>query len=292
MRANRSTTRKRQFSSTFLVFSFSFLMIVVISSGLALGWQFLMPQKDTAENIHIDKGIEKAPIRITEAENATPVIPPEVISLPPPTTESGKNMEDRAKNEYFDDAAFVGDSITTGIEIYDIMTNADVFAETGLGLYNILDRACIKFGEEKVTIPQALMRTKPKKIYIMLGGNSLGGNAAGGYDASALEAYKKFVETLASQNPQSIIYIQSVLPVNEAKFKEKYKKELTNKNIDAFNVDLKAMSEKNGYHYLDVASVFKNEKGEMPAEYTPDGIHIRSEQYNMWFDFLKENTIK
>ncbi|MEG1971741.1 MAG: GDSL-type esterase/lipase family protein [Oscillospiraceae bacterium] len=292
MRANRSTTRKRQFSSTFLVFSFSFLMIVVISSGLALGWQFLMPQKDTAENIHIDKGIEKAPIRITEAENATPVIPPEVISLPPPTTESGKNMEDRAKNEYFDDAAFVGDSITTGIEIYDIMTNADVFAETGLGLYNILDRACIKFGEEKVTIPQALMRTKPKKIYIMLGGNSLGGNATGGYDASALEAYKKFVETLASQNPQSIIYIQSVLPVNEAKFKEKYKKELTNKNIDAFNVDLKAMSEKNGYHYLDVASVFKNEKGEMPAEYTPDGIHIRSEQYNMWFDFLKENTIK
>ena len=47
----------------------------------------------------------------------------------------------RVLNNYFDDAVFIGDSLTEGIKLYDIMSNATVLSHTGLGLDNIYTHA-------------------------------------------------------------------------------------------------------------------------------------------------------
>ena len=49
---------------------------------------------------------------------------------------SGSSVGD----EYFDDAAFVGDSITEGIKLYEVMTNATVVAARGINLVQCLYR--------------------------------------------------------------------------------------------------------------------------------------------------------
>ena len=84
--------------------------------------------------------------------------PPEEKDTPPPDSSSGsqdpassgdppEDGEDDQKSsdpqvaegewlasEYFDDALFVGDSITEGIKLYDVMSNVTVLASTGVNV--------------------------------------------------------------------------------------------------------------------------------------------------------------
>ena len=193
----------------------------------------------------------------------------------------------RVTSAYFDDAVFVGDSITTGIKIYDAMSNTTVLAATGINLASIHTKPCIQYGEETLTIMEALARMDPKKIYVMMGANGLG--SAG--DDWTIEQYGALLDSIKKMHPDSIIYVQSILPVNEEKFKAKYNNSTTNADIDRLNERLAALSAEKGACYLDLASAFKDENGAMPADFTPDGIHLNSAQYITWFDYLKTHTL-
>lgn len=261
--------------------------VVFVSALSAAVWQLLTPNQSRLSPIDLDPQLLEGPVAVLdEAGGNMPVLPPAVASLPEPVhPDQSDPSSGRVGNDYFSDAAFVGDSITTGIKIYDIMSNADVFAETGLGLHNIMTRECIKRGDTKVTILDALAQTNPKKIYVMLGGNSLGT-----YEQDALAAYANFVRAIRKQHPDSILYIQSVLPIHEPTYQKQYRNSLTNEKIRSFNALLQTLCTEEGYIYLDVASVFVDEQGAMPSQYTPDGVHINSAQYIMWFDYLKKHT--
>ena len=75
---------------------------------------------------------------------------------------------------YFSDAVFVGDSITTGIDLYSTLTNASVVASTGIKLETFLTATPVRNKNgEKVTIPEAVKEVNAKKIYLMLGTNGL-----------------------------------------------------------------------------------------------------------------------
>ena len=193
---------------------------------------------------------------------------------------------ERVGDEYFDDAAFVGDSITTGIKLYGVMDNADVFAGTGIRLENITEKKVVKFNDEEVTVFEALKRVQPKKIYIMMGANSLGAS-----NETVLKLYERLIDTVIASHADSIVYVQSVLQLYEPLFKIKYGKDISNVRIAAFNDGLKAMALQKGIYFLNVAEVFYDESGAMPEEYTPDGIHIHSAQYQLWFEYLKSHAV-
>ena len=216
---------------------------------------------------------------------------PEPVSekeISAPAEESGALAESpRVTSEYFDDAVFVGDSITTGIKIYDTMSNTTVLAATGINLDSIHTKPCIQYGESTLTIMDALSRLSPKKIYVMMGANGLG--AAG--DDWTIQKYGELLDSMRRMHPDSIIYVQSILPVNEQKFRVKYNNTTTNGDIDRLNARLAQLAAEKGAYYLDLASAFKDETGAMPSEFTPDGIHINSAQYITWFDYLKTHTV-
>ncbi len=209
----------------------------------------------------------------------------QAASSPPssaaPESSASASESPVGSNKYFDDAVFVGDSITTGIKLYDVMANAKVFAATGMSLDNIFSKELVEVGGEKLTVLDALKVTDPKKIYIMLGANSLGA------EEWALSQYERLIGEVIGQHPHCIVYIQSVLPIYEPTFSVRYGTYITNAQIDRFNEKLAEISAQKGAVYLDVASAFKDETGGMPSEYTPDGIHINPKQYTMWFDYLK-----
>ena len=280
-------------------FVIAILAAAVFSLVIAVVWQLTAPAVAETVQPFIDPSLLSGPISQPSADSATSpgasaAEPFAEISdgsafAPPPLSMSGFGLvgpQERVSSTYFDDAVFVGDSITTGIKFYDIMSNTTVLAGTGIGLNNILTNEFINDGDKKITILQALEIEKPKKIYLMLGANSL----RAGTDW-AIGRYAKVVDAIMQQHPDSILYLQSVLPINEPIFEQRYDQEITNAIIDEFNLALCDMAEQKGIYYLDVNSIFRDSDGGMPAEYTPDGLHIKSAQYTSWFDYLKMHAI-
>lgn len=186
-------------------------------------------------------------------------------------------------SSYFDDALFVGDSITEGIKLYDVMNNATVLSSTGVNLNSLYTKEAITRADgSKVPILTASKDYSPGKIYLMMGVNSLLSD-----EDSFRAAYANVVDTLTGQHPDAIFYIQSILPVT-ADYEKRANAVTDNAKIDRYNDILMELAAEKGVFYLDVAEVFKDEEGCLPNSASPkDGIHFGSSWYRKWFDYLR-----
>ena len=191
---------------------------------------------------------------------------------------------------YFDDATFVGDSITTGWDSYRTMTklpNAKVVAE--IGARPPVDGMLWKDPDTKQMYDpmQAIADTVPKKVYIMFGTNTLVGE--GDYvEDKLIEDYGRFIDDLGTRIPGCEIYIQSILiPTAEATAE---KPGLNPERINRVNDRLAVLAFEKGCHYLDLQS-FLCKNGVLNWDIAqPDGIHIKPEAYDAWLDYLSKHT--
>lgn len=194
---------------------------------------------------------------------------------------SGSSVGD----EYFDDAAFVGDSITEGIKLYEVMTNATVVAARGINLDNVFTDDQIRTAQGNSTVMGALEAAEPKKIYIMFGANGVGWFT----EQHFTDVYTKFVQAVKEQHPDSQIYLQSILPVTQ-EFDDS-REDISNDKINRYNELVVEIAEEQKVHYMDVASAFKDEKGCLPEDSNGDGMHFGNKYYQKWFDYLKSHTV-
>ena len=112
---------------------------------------------------------------------------------------------DRVTSAYFNDAVFIGDSLTTGIQLYNILPDTTVLAAVGVGLENIYSKEVIGPSGSQQTILAAADSQQPAKIYVMLGINGLKGLVLD----KTVELYRDLVQHLKETHPDSIIYVQS-----------------------------------------------------------------------------------
>ena len=188
---------------------------------------------------------------------------------------------------YFDDALFIGDSITYGIESYGLLNNATVIAHTGINPSTILTSEVYEMpdGESK-TLLDAAKDLNPKKIYIMIGANGISWIGK----ESFINYYRQIIERLKEDHPDSIIYVQSILPVTKAK--SDLDPTLANAKINDYNVSIQEMAESLEVYYLNVAEAIKDSTGALPAEASPvDGIHFGPSTYQKWFDYLMTHVV-
>ncbi len=191
-------------------------------------------------------------------------------------------------DSYFDDAIMVGDSLTEGIKLYSVMKNATVISNVGINLSTIKTKAVISHDGGKITIPDAMkLYPDASKIYIMLGANGISWMGK----TTFINLYGEFIDLVKRQHPEATIYIQSVLPINEALFKEHYKQDLTNEKIDSYNAALEDLCEEKEVYYLNVAECLKDSSGGMSSQKTSDGMHIGKKSYQRWFEYLKTHTV-
>lgn len=199
---------------------------------------------------------------------------------------------ERVPSTYFDDAMFVGDSITNGILSYQLMQNTTVISHTGINPDSIRSQKVFRDASGNlVSIPDAMAQyPNAKKIYIMLGANS----AAWMEREIFMDCYGQFLRSAMKQHPDATFYVQSILPINGAKFKAgPYASQpLTNEKIRDYNKGIAAIAKSAGAYYLDVASAFRDENLEMPSEATNDGMHFGTSYYQKWFDYLKTHTLQ
>ena len=174
---------------------------------------------------------------------------------------------------FFSNTVFIGDSVTQGIDDYAMLKNAKVVAKNGQTLV------------DANKLSEKVKGMNPKKIFILLGSNDLLNNISTG---QFVFYYENLIKLLISDSPNAKIYIQSILPVEE--FIDKQRPLLSNSRIDKFNKALKDMKKGSNVEFLNIASVYKNYKGSMYDGYTSEGIHIKFDYYNIWFNYLEENT--
>jgi len=273
------------------------ICIAVIFSALAAAvWQMVDPKPEKLEPLELHPSVinQFEPDAIAVDVVAAKIeIPVEEIPEPPKeassSQSSAKKDSDRVTSKYFNDAVFIGDSISVGIKLYEVMQNTDVFASVGISLENIFTNKAVKLEDgSKVTIFEALDDKPYNKAYIMLGANSLMSS-----HEELIKQYGRVIDEVRNRvGDDCIVYIQSVLPVYEELFHQKYPHNtVTNADIESFNVLLAKLSDQKNVHYLDVASVIKDENGSLPPKYTSDGLHIGSELYIKWFDYLKTHAV-
>lgn len=207
------------------------------------------------------------------------------VSTPSPDSYVVVPESDRVLNSYFDDAVFIGDSLTDGIKLYGVMSNAVVLSHTGLGLDNIFTKEVVEQADgTKISVIDALkLEQDVAKIYILMGPNSIG------YSKDTfISKYGVIVDSVKQIHPNAIIYIQSMLPVTTT---NNYK--LDNEVIDDYNLALVELAEEKNVYYLDVNSHLKGPDGALPTEASPaDGMHFNATYYQKWFDYLKTHVVK
>lgn len=223
----------------------------------------------------------------------------DVVFSPDGSSEDGGSGEGRSggaqvaegdwlSSDYFDDAIFVGDSITEGIKLYDVMDGVTVLASTGVNLKTLYTKDAVTLEDgSKVPILDATAKYHPGKIYLMMGVNSLLSD-----EETFREDYGKVVDTLVSQHPDAILYVQSILPVTD-NYQKRADAVADNAKIDRYNQVLKELAEEKGVYFLNVAEVFKDADGCLPDSASPkDGIHFGSSWYRTWFDYLRTHGVE
>ena len=121
----------------------------------------------------------------------------------------------------------------------------------------------------------------PEKIFVQIGINSIGNTGI----EVGIEQYENMVHSIHELNPESKVYIISLLPVSLQSQKDK----TSNLEIQMFNKKLVDLSERCCLEYIDVSNCFIYE-GYMNPAYSTDGIHLNDDGYLIWAEKMKKSV--
>lgn len=178
---------------------------------------------------------------------------------------------------YFDDALFIGDSRTVGIQEYGTFTNSDFFCSIGMMASNI-DSQNIN-GQ---TFDQLIDSKQYGKVYVMLGINEVGNDFQ-----FTLTKYRAIIEKLKAHQTNATIYIQANLHVSAASETNV----INNDNIDYLNSLFAGLADNKKVFYIDINELYDDENGNLTAEYTSDGVHPLAAYYKQWCEWLSNKTV-
>ncbi len=186
---------------------------------------------------------------------------------------------------YFDDAVFVGDSVSLMLSYYaadtGLLGDAQFLVRGSYSVAHALNGTMLMtYRGQQLSLPDAIAATGAKKVFFMLGMNDIGLN---GIDAT-MESWETLLWAVKKVCPEVEIVIQSMTPVYTGGEKGK----LNNPNVDAYNARLQAFAEEAGYGYLDVASFMKDATGGLAERYCSDQyVHLTTEGAATWVKVLK-----
>ncbi|MGI5896789.1 MAG: GDSL-type esterase/lipase family protein [Oscillospiraceae bacterium] len=195
------------------------------------------------------------------------------------------SKSDAAADSYFEDAVFIGDSLTAGLGNYGVLPAGNVLADVGINLDTIQTKTCIATTDGAVTILDALKAKNPSKIYIMLGSNGI----AWVSPADLAQKFEAFLDLVLQQHPDAVVYIESVLPVTAAKQAKDAR--YSNAAIQEYNQRLLQLAEQKQVYFLDTHAAFAVEDGTLNVEYAEaDGMHLKKTGYYAMVEYFKTHT--
>ncbi|MBR4764040.1 MAG: hypothetical protein IK087_07470 [Lachnospiraceae bacterium] len=193
-------------------------------------------------------------------------------------------------DSYFEDALFIGDSRTSGLAEYgNMMDHTSFMSRESASIYALFSSK-MDFREpgsdvRETDLYDVLSARQYGKIYLSVGVNELGiGNTYGYY-----ELYRRALIKIRVMQPEAIIYIQGSMHVSEAVAK---KDKVTNNTIIVQrNKAIATLA--NGYNifYIDMNTAVCDKNGNLIADYSGDGVHLKASKYELWHESLLQNAV-
>ena len=169
---------------------------------------------------------------------------------------------------------FVGNSITDGCEW------SEFFPE-----FVVLNRGISGDISEGVLyrLP-SIIELKPTKVFLKIGTNDLARNIPA---QTLFDNICLIIDQIREQSPETEIFIQSILPVNDA-FGMFSGHTSRTPEIKWVNSQLQEWAEnRTKVTYIDLFNRFRNEDNDlMNIKYTNDGLHLTGEGYRLWVEIL------
>ncbi len=173
------------------------------------------------------------------------------------------------KNEIF----FLGNSITDGAEWFEIFN----------------DKRCKNRGisgdvtEGILLRLEGITKCKPAKIFLMIGVNDI---SRGLSDQDILTNYEKILQRIRDESPGTMVYIESILPVNPCYNQFPNHTNKTDR-IKSINESLLTLALKTSYGYVDLFDIMCDKDDLLKKELSCDGLHLNYDGYKIWAEAIR-----
>ena len=196
---------------------------------------------------------------------------------------SGPDLEEReaVDDTFFEDAAFMGNSLMDGFRLFSGLTTCDYYAATSMTVVGATSKACITLDNgNSGTLVEGLTQKQYGKIYILLGINEIG------YDTETfISYYSDMLDIIIAAQPDCDIYIMGLTPVSAAKSSGSSTFNMT--RVNDYNSALHQLAADKGCYYMDLVSALAGSDGYLPSDQTTDGVHFSADVYKKWLDYVK-----
>ncbi|MFU0832957.1 MAG: SGNH-hydro domain-containing protein [Oscillospiraceae bacterium] len=207
---------------------------------------------------------------------------------------------EEAPSSFLNKAVFVGDSVTLKLKNYvtkkrksdpNFFGTATFLAAGSMGSGNALqplseDSIHPYYNGKKELLEDSAAEMGVDKVYLMLGINDVAPYGVEGAANNLEKLAKRFTDKISGVK----IYIQSATPM----LADKQKKMLNNPNLERYNALLSEICQKNGWYFLDVASVMRDDTGALKKEYCSDpddlGLHFTDMACEVWIHYILTHT--
>lgn len=168
---------------------------------------------------------------------------------------------------------FLGNSITEVGQWQDVtgvknVINRGISGDNSYGVFHRLD---------------PILKFKPRKIFVAIGVNDI----KRGTPIAAIAAnYERIILKVKQEAPKTQLYLQSVLPVNEAMLASIYNN-IRNHRIIALNKLMQELALKHNVTFVNIYGEMLDEKAQLPRNLSTDGLHLQPEAYVKWAAYLK-----
>lgn len=235
---------------------------------------------------------DEPPTPPTEPEPVAPDYEPEVPTFntsdshPSTPYDFSSPVPDRepVSTDYFADAAFVGDSRTEGFWLYSGVKQGKLLSATGLTVFSVNSKTAINSSQ---TVLQALKSGSFGKIYLAFGVNELGYIDTDSF----VQTYRDLIDTIRAAHPDAVIYIQNLIPVNDAQARASgHKGHVNCDRVRLYNDMIAQIAREKEVPLLDLYSAFAVD-GQLPADSSRDGVHLLPAACKRQLDYLMTHTV-
>lgn len=223
------------------------------------------------------------------AAAVTPVATPTPTPTPTPFDfTSPVPQSETVDMDYFSDALFIGDSRTQGLELYSGVKGATFYDYTGLTVFGVNNPGLVTVDGQDCSIMEGLEKGPQfGKIYIAFGMNELGYYNEENY----LSTFGVFLEEIKSLQPDAVIYLQNLAPVDEDRCAEYGQPScVNNTRVAVFNQMFARLAREHQVALLDIYGALDGDTG-LPEGSTSDGIHFKRPLYETWLAYLMDHTV-
>lgn len=189
-----------------------------------------------------------------------------------------------AEDEFFEDAAFMGNSLMNGFETFSGITTPDYYTATSMTVMGATSKYCVTLDNGNAgTLFDGVTQKQYGKIYILLGINEIGMNVD-----SFIEQYGSIVDKILEIQENCDVYIMGLSPVSMAKSSDPT---FSMDRVRTYNEALYNLAKEKGCWYMDLVEALADDTGYLPSAETADGVHLSANLYGVWADYVRTHYV-